>query len=108
EVPETMKFEDERVQLKLGTGRRVRLFANAAHFRPGAPVLVESDSPNIKIEPSAATLDRHGLREGLLQATFSVVGMSLGERARITALSQEQKGTDVEAILEIVDVVVPE
>jgi len=108
EVPKTIEFEDERVQLRLGFPRRVRLLANAAVIRAGSAVIVDSDSPDVKIEPTSTVLEPSAANEALLTATFTLTGAKLETKSRITALSQDQEGQDLEAVLEIVDVVAPE
>lgn len=107
-VPDIMAFEEERLQLKVGQPRRIRLLANAARIRRGSTVIADSDNVDVRIEPNSTVFERTATSQRLLSVGFTLTGSKLGSKAEILALAQDLDGKGVETRLHVVDVVPPE
>jgi hypothetical protein len=103
-LPESMEFEDARVQLRVGTKRRIRLLANSAVIKPDSTVVIDSDSAHIHVEPTSTTWTAVPKADGLLLVNAVLTADRVGDAANILALAQSVDGSTKEATLAITDV----
>lgn len=103
-VPETLEFEEPRVQLRVGTPRYVRLLANAAVVNAESPVLIDSDSAAVKVEPTSGAWKARPDKPEFLTLTVALTGEKVGFQANVQALAQGNDGSTLEAKLQVTDV----
>lgn len=107
-IPNTIAFETERTQLRLGQSRRIRVLGNPQVVSEGDAVIIDSDNPELRVEPTSAVWQKLPGREQLLAVVVSITSDKLGLAGRVIALSQDRDGNALEASTNILDTVPPQ
>jgi hypothetical protein len=106
-IPEPIRFETDRIQLRLAQPRRLRLLGNPQVVKEGAAVLFDSDQAGIRVEPSSASWQRVAGKDHLLSVQVSVVSNTLGLQGNIIAVSQDRDDKSLEASLSVLETLPP-
>lgn len=107
-VPDTIAFEVDRVQLRLGQGRRIRLLGNPLVVKEGTAVLIDGDQSELRVEPTSAVWQRLPGKEQLLAVVVSIASDKLGLQGKVIALSQDISAQSLEAVVSVLDTVPPQ
>lgn len=107
-VPKTIAFEIDRLQLRLGQGRRIRLLGNPQVVKEGTAVLVDGDQADLRVEPSSAVWQQLPGKEQLMAVVVSLASDRLGLQGKVVALSQDRDGNSLEAAVSVLDTVPPQ
>lgn len=103
EVPDPIYFSVETLRLYAGVTRSVNLYVNLAKVNTGEIILLESDNPDIKIEPDSETVKTDSKKSHQCIEVKLLCDLK-GKRGRITALTLDKDGEEIRAGLQVLGV----
>jgi hypothetical protein len=105
-VPEGIEFSEAAIVLRLGRPRRLALLVNPAVVPHGAPIIFESESSQIRVDPDEVLFSTEHVRDGRVGIVPVLVSSdSLGAAARVTAYTEDRDGRALEALVSVTDTV---